>query len=71
MHSEEEEESMEDETEFPRRPWTKTEDELILKLVAGYGTRKWCLVAANLQGRSGKQCRERFASTLFIKGEKT
>mmetsp|Transcript_55367 Transcript_55367/g.115815 ORF Transcript_55367/g.115815 Transcript_55367/m.115815 type:complete len:122 (+) Transcript_55367:64-429(+) len=60
-HSDDEEESADDESEFPRRPWTKAEDELILKLVSGYGTRKWCLVAANLHGRSGKQCRERSA----------
>mmetsp|Transcript_55371 Transcript_55371/g.115841 ORF Transcript_55371/g.115841 Transcript_55371/m.115841 type:complete len:101 (+) Transcript_55371:64-366(+) len=63
-HSDDEEESADDESEFPRRPWTKAEDELILKLVSGYGTRKWCLVAANLHGRSGKQCRERYKNQL-------
>jgi hypothetical protein len=43
-----------------RRPWTQAEDELIIKLVKEHGLRKWAIVAASLEGRSGKQCRERY-----------
>jgi hypothetical protein len=46
------------------RPWTQEEDNLIVKLVQEHGQRKWAIVAAQLQGRSGKQCRERFKNQL-------
>jgi hypothetical protein len=35
------------------------EDEKIVQLVAKYGAKKWSLIAAELPGRIGKQCRER------------
>ncbi|KAJ1484332.1 Homeodomain-like protein [Baffinella frigidus] len=50
--------------ELARRPWTKEEDTLIMKLVQQHGTRKWPLVASKLHARSGKQCRERFKNQL-------
>lgn len=40
-----------------RRPWSQEEDVLIVKLVGEHGLRKWAIVAAQLNGRSGKQCR--------------
>lgn len=40
-------------------PWTKEEDEMIIELVKKYGAKKWSIVASNLKGRIGKQCRER------------
>ncbi|EKX34668.1 hypothetical protein GUITHDRAFT_49707, partial [Guillardia theta CCMP2712] len=50
--------------DLARKPWTKEEDELILKLVATHGTRKWSVISSQLTGRSGKQCRERFKNQL-------
>ena len=46
------------------RPWSSEEDELIVRLVKEHGLRKWAIVAAQLKGRSGKQCRERFKNQL-------
>lgn len=42
-------------------PWTKEEDEAIVKLVQQYGAENWSMIASNLPGRIGKQCRERYA----------
>lgn len=44
--------------------WTKEEDEQVLKLVSIYGPRNWSKIAQHLQGRIGKQCRERWHNTL-------
>ena len=40
-------------------PWTKEEDERIIQLVDEFGAKKWSIIAQNLPGRIGKQCRER------------
>lgn len=48
-------------------PWTKDEDELILKLVGdetNLHNIKWSNIASHLQGRIGKQCRERYLNYL-------
>eukprot|EP00897_Mesotaenium_endlicherianum_P006580 jgi/Mesen1/5950/ME000301S05079 len=45
-------------------PWTKEEDERILELVEKYGAKKWSVIAQNLPGRIGKQCRERWHNHL-------
>ena len=42
--------------------WTKEEDDRIMELVSKYGAKKWSVIAQNLPGRIGKQCRERCAS---------
>jgi myb-related protein len=42
-----------------RRPWTKEEDLKVMELVKKYGTKRWSIVGAALDGRTGKQCRER------------
>ena len=51
----------------------KKEDELLKKLVEENGPKSWSFIAQHLQGRIGKQCRERsslfplsFPSSLFI-----
>jgi hypothetical protein len=49
-----------------RRPWTQAEDELIIKLVKEHGLRKWAIVASHLEGRSGKQCRERYKNQASL-----
>jgi hypothetical protein len=41
-------------------PWTAQEDQMIRDLVALMGPKQWAAVAERLQGRTGKQCRERF-----------
>ena len=40
------------------------EDQLIQQLVSVHGRRKWAMIASQLPGRSGKQCRERFKWVL-------
>ncbi|CAG9313866.1 unnamed protein product [Blepharisma stoltei] len=45
-------------------PWTKEEDEIVVRLVKKYGPRYWSTIASNLPGRIGKQCRERWHNHL-------
>ncbi|KAL4191689.1 hypothetical protein AMTRI_Chr07g31150 [Amborella trichopoda] len=45
-------------------PWTKEEDDEIVKQVEKLGTKKWSVVAQSLPGRIGKQCRERWYNQL-------
>ncbi|GMH10160.1 hypothetical protein Nepgr_012001 [Nepenthes gracilis] len=50
--------------ELVKGPWTKEEDDKIIELVAKYGPTKWSVIAKSLQGRIGKQCRERWHNHL-------
>nr|XP_046920165.1 myb-like protein A isoform X1 [Dermatophagoides farinae] len=45
-------------------PWTPKEDEKIIELVKKYGPKKWTIIAKYLDGRIGKQCRERWHNHL-------
>ena len=45
-------------------PWTPEEDALVAELVEKYGQMKWSFIARQLQGRLGKQCRERWYNHL-------
>lgn len=45
-------------------PWTKEEDEIVIKLVDKNGARNWSKIAESLPGRIGKQCRERWHNHL-------
>mmetsp|Transcript_15189 Transcript_15189/g.24666 ORF Transcript_15189/g.24666 Transcript_15189/m.24666 type:complete len:314 (+) Transcript_15189:77-1018(+) len=45
-------------------PWTAEEDKMLVSLVNEHGPKKWKLIAANLQGRIAKQCRERWCHHL-------
>ena len=49
----------------------KEEDKVLLELVKNYG-KNWSLIASNLEGRTGKQVRERYLNCLDpeIKREK-
>nr|GEW89373.1 transcription factor MYB3R-1 isoform X1 [Tanacetum cinerariifolium] len=47
--------------ELVKGPWTKEEDEELIRLVEKYGAQKWSTIAQHLPGRIGKQCRERDA----------
>uniref|UniRef100_A0A7S0ZKV9 Uncharacterized protein n=1 Tax=Timspurckia oligopyrenoides TaxID=708627 RepID=A0A7S0ZKV9_9RHOD len=64
------------------RMWSKSEDELLVKLVSEIGdtvtiegsTKTWSKVSRSIPGRSGKQCRERWINQLrpgIKKGEWT
>eukprot|EP01113_Clastostelium_recurvatum_P041091 TRINITY_DN6479_c0_g1_i1.p1 TRINITY_DN6479_c0_g1~~TRINITY_DN6479_c0_g1_i1.p1 ORF type:complete len:730 (-),score=162.22 TRINITY_DN6479_c0_g1_i1:97-2286(-) len=50
--------------ELVKGPWTKEEDEMVVKLVDKYGAKRWSLIASHLKGRIGKQCRERWHNHL-------
>lgn len=54
----------EDEQELVKRPWSKDEDDIVIELVQRYGPKKWSQIAAQLPGRIGKQCRERWHNHL-------
>ncbi|CAF1614996.1 unnamed protein product [Rotaria magnacalcarata] len=45
-------------------PWTDEEDKKVVELVHDYGARQWSLIAKELKGRVGKQCRERWHNHL-------
>jgi myb proto-oncogene protein len=45
-------------------PWTLAEDAALTALVAEDGPDKWVQIAAKLNTRSGKQCRERWHNHL-------
>jgi hypothetical protein len=45
-------------------PWTPEEDLLVIKLVEKNGPQKWTYIAKHLEGRIGKQCRERWHNHL-------
>ncbi|CAM9214061.1 unnamed protein product, partial [Phaeothamnion confervicola] len=45
-------------------PWSAEDDVRVRELVGQYGARKWSQIAAQLPGRTGKQCRERWHNHL-------
>ena len=45
-------------------PWSEEDDRRVVELVQHYGARKWSQIAAQLPGRTGKQCRERWHNHL-------
>lgn len=45
-------------------PWTPEEDKKVIHLVRQFGTKKWTVVSKYLNGRTGKQCRERWHNHL-------
>ncbi|KAI3689566.1 hypothetical protein L2E82_47527 [Cichorium intybus] len=50
--------------EIVKGPWTKEEDDHIIKMVDSHGCMKWSVIAKDLPGRIGKQCRERWHNHL-------
>ncbi|KAL0034420.1 hypothetical protein WJX79_001255 [Trebouxia sp. C0005] len=50
--------------ELVKGPWTKEEDDKIASLVGKLGAKRWSLIAQELPGRIGKQCRERWHNHL-------
>lgn len=57
--------------ELVKGPWTKEEDDTVVKLVERYGPKKWTVIARHLKGRIGKQCRERWHNHLNPNIKKT
>ena len=47
-----------------KRPWTDEEDQRLSQLVAEHGPRRWPVLAVQMPGREGKQCRERWFNFL-------
>lgn len=45
-------------------PWTPEEDDKVRQLVLKFGPKKWSVIAHQLPGRMGKQCRERWHNHL-------
>lgn len=45
-------------------PWSPDEDRKIAALVTEHGAKRWSFIAKHLQGRTGKQCRERWVNQL-------
>lgn len=54
-----------------KRPWTATEDAKLCELVKKHGPKRWSLIANELNGRIGKQCRERWHNHLNPNVNKT
>lgn len=50
--------------ELIKGPWTKEEDEKVIKLVKELGPKRWTVISRHLKGRTGKQCRERWHNHL-------
>ncbi|XP_032593997.1 myb protein isoform X2 [Drosophila grimshawi] len=50
--------------ELIKGPWTRDEDDKVIELVKNFGPKKWTLIARYLNGRIGKQCRERWHNHL-------
>ena len=47
-----------------KRPWTAKEDARLVDVVGRVGAANWSLIAAEVDGRTGKQCRERWTNHL-------
>jgi hypothetical protein len=48
----------------PRKVFSPSEDVLLSRLVSIHGTNKWDVIATFMNGRSARQCRERWRTTL-------
>jgi len=51
-------------TSATKGPWTEEEDAKVIRLVMAHGAKRWSQIAAQLPGRIGKQCRERWHNHL-------
>ncbi|KAK1420846.1 hypothetical protein QVD17_22745 [Tagetes erecta] len=47
-----------------KRLWTAEEDSKLYALVSQFGTKNWTLISESMDGRAGKQCRERWYNNL-------
>ena len=49
---------------YRKTMWTHAEDQMLMNAVKKHGTNNWGIVAQEVAGRTGKQCRERWAGIL-------
>lgn len=47
-----------------KSPFTRTEDQIIIQFIMQNGPKNWAALAQQLEGRSAKQCRERWHNHL-------
>lgn len=47
-----------------KKSWTPEEDAMLVELIQRHGAQKWTFISEHLQGRIGKQCRERWHNHL-------
>ena len=47
-----------------KKPWTEEEDNKLIAIIDNQGVGKWTAVGSKFDGRSGKQCRERWHNHL-------
>lgn len=47
-----------------KKPWTDEEDQRLCDIIENQGVGKWTAVGSKFEGRSGKQCRERWHNHL-------
>eukprot|EP01051_Picozoa_sp_SAG22_P011106 SAG22_NODE_1044_length_5882_cov_3.015390_4_plen_243_part_00 len=59
---------LDDEKKVSKRPWSKEEDDKVLELVEIHGAKNWPVIAGHLEGRVGKQCRERWVDRAALPG---
>jgi len=52
-------------------PWKEEEDLKLIELVEKFGPKDWSTIASHIQGRIGKQCRERWFNHLSPEVRKT
>ena len=43
-------------------PWNEEEDKKLSRLVERIGKRDWCMIASVMEGRTARQCRERYCN---------
>lgn len=49
---------------FGKRSWDSESDQLLIEQISRIGPRQWHIIAKNVPGREGKQCRERWVNNL-------
>ena len=47
-----------------KKPWTEEEDAKLIEVIQNQGVGKWTAIGAKFDGRTGKQCRERWHNHL-------
>lgn len=61
----EEEDSSSKTSKTPRKKFTQEEDEKLKDLVQKMGSKKWEVIAKEMPGRTGRQCRDRYQNYLI------
>ena len=51
--------------------WTPEEDSILKEIISWHGPNNWDAIATHIKGRTGKQCRERWTTSLAPSLKKT